>query len=539
MPVDCDLLDMLNRVQFHPCTSEDWNWEKNRDILNKIIENIRRLAACVSDAIDANKLRRFKLTADLALGASAAANLQITPSAWADDPDGMAITVHDRNGGAGRWQGVADVFGWCQLETGTDYSIIEIDEVAQYVVYQLDEHLTAANATATVVSFANGLDPGATAEVYDPLGIWKQWHRYGCLGIAVWIRERSRYETVNPQLVERRIRATLGVDWCEDAPDEPFAVISDPYRQGYYSAPLYEIDTDPMSMTFNQWILVTEIPIVNYLSNHGTTGDNIIVEGFYYHDGADINPDALKWEYELSEPHPIDYVAHVDFHAPCGLDQQIGRMYGQTCGASTSDPIDIPFDQWDLVETIYTFNNVDDPEVDPEFWVCQIRYTTAKYCTIRIAGSEADLLAADFTRREYMINWDVVNDVDDAEFDPPNYRIKYTTEYGYVLCFSDGNPYFPQDLRVIEVIDQFFIADTADEMDPECFVYATTTREVTFDLLGDAGTNKVVVVTTGHRIVTSVFVDGDDLKMSIATMYSICYLDEDDEVIDVFEDCPS
>jgi hypothetical protein len=122
-----------------------------------------------------SSLTRFKLTADLATGGSAAAVIRT----WngAAYVDGDAITVYDwwsvSNAGRGMWHAISGMEGWCSLRenSSTEYDIVWMEMYAQAIEFQLTEDMdgdTPGSAEATWSdAWKQGVAPPQYVIVYD------------------------------------------------------------------------------------------------------------------------------------------------------------------------------------------------------------------------------------------------------------------------------------------------------------------------------------------------------------------------------------
>lgn len=131
---------------------------------------------CVSDYTDVQTIYRFELTAGLTPNGTAAAEFVVWNGA-AYAKNGVALTVRDANS-PGRWRGASGYQGLCvYFEDRGSYEIIFMEEIAEFAVVTLAERMSATNAGqslgATVESYWNGNDPGATITVHDEENLWQ------------------------------------------------------------------------------------------------------------------------------------------------------------------------------------------------------------------------------------------------------------------------------------------------------------------------------------------------------------------------------
>jgi len=175
------------------------------------------------------QLVRFKLTASMSTGGSAAAVIRTwTGAAYAD---GAAITVIDwwgvSGGGRGMWQGVSGMEGWAALREGTEstYEIVWMEQYAFAVEFTLTSDFSSTTATASVTaSWEQGVEPTETITVHDDLGEFTD-AITGCKGVALRSEYADAgtpatpyYKVICCQRVALFLQAALTSPMCGDAP---------------------------------------------------------------------------------------------------------------------------------------------------------------------------------------------------------------------------------------------------------------------------------------------------------------------------------
>src|SRR5262249_6708561 len=129
----------------------------------------------VRDPFLGTAIVRFKLTATLSLGGSAAAVIREwdpTASGGAGAyVDGDAITVKDYFGALGdpgEWQAPSGYYGFAvKLADLDEYQILYMEHQAEFVAFTLTADMGAGSATATFNSFWMGRSTAAETTVYD------------------------------------------------------------------------------------------------------------------------------------------------------------------------------------------------------------------------------------------------------------------------------------------------------------------------------------------------------------------------------------
>lgn len=222
---------------------------------------------------DMDRIARFKLTANLNTGSSAAAVIRtFNGAAYAD---GAAIKVYDwwsiSQGGRGMWQAVTNMEGWAvRREVNADtspgappeYDIIWMEQYAFAIEATLDADISAGAASATVTaSWEQGVEPGSTVTVHDDSGIFPR-AKAGAKCVAI----RSEYADPNTpgspyyklvecQQIALTARAVLGEEMCSagEYAISSFTVTShSPYNQNINPATAF-----------------------NDFNHHGDAGDNV------------------------------------------------------------------------------------------------------------------------------------------------------------------------------------------------------------------------------------------------------------------------
>jgi hypothetical protein len=190
-----DLCDLM--IEPSPCNEDEErrNWmmlARLRDILCELLGG--------SDGDKILNLTRFRLTANLAPGGSAAAVKLTYPSGTATTDD--AITVNDVDPSA-PWRGLVGYEGWAaQREAdSTQYNILILERIARKIRGTLAADLSGGSASAAVSAYDDGKDPGTPVTVYDPDSRWPQ-ALSGATYEAVYNIGLARYELTTVQVTE-------------------------------------------------------------------------------------------------------------------------------------------------------------------------------------------------------------------------------------------------------------------------------------------------------------------------------------------------
>lgn len=527
------------------------NWGHVDNQFRMIRENMLKLRNCLRSGGQV----RFRLDATLALGGSAAGVVQRlvadsgdpgNPDAWfwEDDPNFAPIVVFDDETDPGRWMGVAGYQGWCvSRPSGSNhYSIRELDEIAQEIEYTAAGHLVGSSVTASVTRYFNGQNPGVTVTVHDPDGQWRYWHRYGCKGKAKWSRDNARYEISFAEKVAKRWFGELKYPVCKDFDPEEDQLVAEnirPYEQADYQVKLYEFEqtsVDPDPVVF-EWVAKSEVDLTRWTERHGNPGEPIIFEGYL---STEDDVSELKWEWEIvrntETPIVTSFVWNDD---SCTIKGSAITAWVETCGEGAADvAIPIPFQQWPMIESFFTDSNLDhDHPLDPAFSYCNLWAQTGIYCAIRV-GDGAPILVDPQQYYEVLVNFTLVNLQEEPNTE---YVIRLNWDYIAARCYETPASQIDTPLRRQDITYEFELFDDADADPASCVITAHSKESWLFDLppgVVNEGVDIDVLTAVEQRVVTDVFIDGDDLKEAITNVFVICKDEKDDEVWDIFEDCP-
>jgi Phage Tail Collar Domain len=158
----------------------------------------------VRDPFLGTTIVRFRLTATLSLGGTAAAVIQQwNPAAGGGAGayvDAAAITVVDyfgAIGGPGEWQALNGYYGYAALlPDKNEYQILYMEHVAEFAAFTLTGNMTTGSATATFDSFWRGRSVGGDGFVYDRQNLYAS-ARTGDKGIACWDPSTTQYVIVD------------------------------------------------------------------------------------------------------------------------------------------------------------------------------------------------------------------------------------------------------------------------------------------------------------------------------------------------------
>jgi hypothetical protein len=445
--VTCDLADMSNKVQRHPCIAAeiDRNWDNTKFQFDILADNIRRLEACIAAGGSGSGVRRFKLTAGLTLGGSAAGVLQEWSSgAWIDDGD--PIVVKDVNQAPGFWQGAIGYGGWCVAEPGstTNWHIVWMEHKAKWIRYTLTEALISTDADCTVNDYMDGIDPGPTATVFDPQQLYQFWHQIGCKGWARWNPENARYEIVSPQLVAKFIHAALDEDVCDGDNDDVAITYSSSLNQGFHqNAP------EPLPTT-----------ALNPRKHVGVDGKNVLLMGR-------VSDGVLAYEIVDMEKQELDVVTEVTLQG-CTFGYRLTKVFVETCLERTSGTV-ATFTQIDVPVSFYT-----ESDYEAESPYCRVKAATKTICTIEVDDG-ADLTVFSATSQTVVTDiysgYDPSND-GNSETDP-SCGIYGTRRDLWVLCVEPPETnVLLIDLYIQDVVTGFTQVSDTDE----CSGTLTTTK---------------------------------------------------------------
>ena len=488
----CEFPWERHRVQKRPCTEEamDRNWDALVTQLNRIENALFTLRDCPGTG--GAGVRRFKLTAGLTLGGSAAAVLQAWDTgAWVDDGD--PIVVKDVNQAPGFWQGAANYGGWCVPEEGSDtnYHIVVMEYIAQFIRYELTDDLVDVDADADITSYSHGIDPGATTVVYDPSLMFTHWHQTGCKGIAQWNDRAARYEIVVPQLVSMFLRAVLSADLCDDEPAE--VTVSEAVQQAYYDKM-----PDPVPLT-----------ALNPLKKKAVSGKAVVLMG-------DVSTGGLLYSIVEVEKTMIHAVIGVSL-VGCEFSYQYQEVYVETCGVLG----DITFAELTQVDVPYQYRKESDYTGSG---YCNIVADTKTNCAILVdEGPELPVVTAD--KKEYLTGVYVTHDPsdDDNPSTTPSCKIYGSKAAAWVLCVEDEtNDHELSDLYIQDVITSFRKDGTSES----CVVYAETTKfcmiRPTVGGLPIDGDDITVLTAVLQTVLEDVRDDGTDILGDEVDVFVVC-----------------
>lgn len=489
----CEFPWERHRVQKRPCTEEamDRNWDAVISHLNRIENALFTLRDCPSTG--GSGVRRFKLTAGLTLGGSAAAVLQEwSGGAWVDD--GGAIVVKDVNQAPGFWQGSANYGGWCVPEEGSDtnYHIVVMEYIAQFIRYELTEALADVDAAATITAYSHGIDPGSSTTVYDPNLMFTHWHQIGCKGIAQWNDRAARYEIVVPQLVSMFLRATLTEDLCEG---DTVAVvdIDEAIKQAYYDK---MPNPEPTTAT-------------NTLEKKAIDGTAVWLRG-------EVKSGALVYDVIDVEKSKVNMVTHVKLIG-CVLSYEYREVYVETCNVddaaeiATFTQMDVPYQY--RKESDYTGSGY-----------CRIVADTKTICTI-VVEEGPEITIAEAVRKQYLTDVYVTHDPSDDD-DPettPTCKIYGSKSAAWVLCAeTDTTNHELIDLYIQDVVTGF----RKDSTSESCVVYAETTKfcmiRPTIGGVPIDGADITVLTAVLQTVLEDVRDDGADILGDEVDVFVVC-----------------
>ncbi len=147
---------------------------------------------------------RFKLTAPLTLGGSAAAVIRKwDPTAGGGSGayvDGDTITVKDYFGALGdpgEWQAPNGYYGYAvKLADLAEYQILYMEHQAEFVAFTLTADMSGGSAAATFNTFWTGRSTGGATAVYDRQSLYAS-AKNGDKGIACWDAKLERYQIID------------------------------------------------------------------------------------------------------------------------------------------------------------------------------------------------------------------------------------------------------------------------------------------------------------------------------------------------------
>lgn len=534
-------------VQPHPCTpaATDRNWDKVIDALKRVGDRIDGLNECFNNAIADTALVRFRLTEALSLSGEADA---VILNRVFDDPDwvwevGDAIVVVDTSTTPGFNSGAVGYEGWAipgPDDEGT-YLIVWMEHKAKIIDYRLTSNFSGTSATATVLDYHDGHDPGSTVTVYDPQARGGGWHRYDCKGKAHWSPENGQYEVYDCELVCKKFKGVLVYDICDDEPLEtPTASVVEWIKDGQHNIPWYEyidISEDPENPVFS-WEEVEEFAIENYCSHRGQAGRPVKVEARYHISTGGEDVSEFRWDiYDMGLLDKGLVTSLTWDDETCTLSANTESVTVEGCGSATG-PIDvgIPFSAVTLPETFSPqFEEVMIEGVPT--WVCRINATTGDYCAIRVDDG-APIEVAEFERREYVTDWFLQNDAADPEVDPAEWNIYVDTEYAWVPCWQAKDPTLKYALDGQEFVYDFDPTDPADVVppaDPECKVEGLRKKIWGFELVAADPVDAVVF--QEREAVIDVAVNVDELEQTTEMLWVMCYDTGATTTILDFDDC--